>query len=319
LIDAYIRCGEPDKAEKLIIELPPVSKEHPEDQWIQQTAFRLLTQIWQNKPGRVDAYITEAEAALAKTPDDVTTLDRLSEVYSNIKREPAKALPHLEKLATIRVDDKSLQYRLAALYQQTRAFDKSIDVYKKMMTMPNARKDEVHSQAFQVGMLLQQSGKKDEALQWIKNNYAKDIISPQDYSLLSMFYEQCDQKADAEAALKQFGEVAKTPNEKADARVRLAEMALRNREFDKASEAARAVLNDFKDNPNATTRANSVIKRVEAEAAAQAKAAEPKPEAPKEKPKEAPPVAPPAPTEAASKDTPAPKDPNAPPPAPPKN
>ena len=115
LADAYIHNNEQDKAEKIILDIPPMPKDHPEDQWISQTAFRLLTQIWQSKPGRVDQYITEAEAALAKTPDDPTTLDRLAEVYSSVKRDPAKALPYLEKLSTIRPEDRGLQYRLVVV------------------------------------------------------------------------------------------------------------------------------------------------------------------------------------------------------------
>jgi lipopolysaccharide biosynthesis regulator YciM len=295
LADAYIHNNEPEKAEKLLGEIPPTPKDHPEQQWIQQRAFQLLSQILQSKPGRLDQYIADAEAALAKNPDDAMMVDRLAEIYSNIKRDPAKALPYLEKLSALRPDDRFLQQRMIWNYQQGRQFDKAIEIYKKMMAAPGARKEDVHQNALQIGFLLVQAGKKEDAVSWIKENYAKEMLSVQDNSMLAIFFDQAQMLDDAEACLNKLADGVKTPQEKADAKVRLAELQLRKRDFAKATELAQGVLNEFKDNVNASARANGVIKRAEiekenaAKAAAAAKAAEQAKEAPKpaEPPKEA--------------------------------
>jgi tetratricopeptide (TPR) repeat protein len=303
LADAYIHNNEPDKAEKLLNEIPPTPKDHPEQQWIQQRAFQLLSQILQSKPGRLDQYITDAEAALVKTPDDAILIDRLAEIYSNLKRDPAKALPYLEKLSTLRPDDRFLQQRIIWNYQQSRQFDKAIELYKKMIANPGARKEDVHQNNLQIGFLLLQAGKKDDAVAWVRENYAKDMLSVQDNSMMAIFFDQAQMVDEAEACLNKLAEGVKTPQEKADAKVRMAELQLRKHDFAKATELAQAVLNEFKDNLNASQRANGVIKRAEVEkenaarlAQAQkdaaAKAAEqpkeaPKPATPAEQPKEA--------------------------------
>ena len=270
LADAYIHNNESEKAEKILSELPPAPKDHPEQSWIQQRAFQLLSQALQSKPGRLDAYIAEAEEALTKKPDDEALLDRLSQVYTNIKRDPVKGLTYLEKLGALRPDDRMLQQRLIWNYQQGRQFDKAIEVCKKIIAAPGARKEDAHQTAFQAGMLLVQTGKKDDAIAWIKEHYANELLAPQDNSMLAMFYDQCQMFDEEEAALNKLADGVKTPQEKADARIRMAEMQLRKHDLTKATELATAVMNDFKDNVNAEARANSVIKRAEAEKAAAA-------------------------------------------------
>src|SRR5262249_51162872 len=138
--------------------------------------------------------------------------------------------------------------------------------------------------------------------------YAKDMLSVQDNSMLAIFYDQAQMFDDSEGCLIKLADGVKTPQEKADAKVRLAELQLRKRDFAKATEMAQSVLNEFKDNVNAAARAKGVIKRAEiekenaAKAAAAAKAAEQAKEAPKpaEPPKEA------AQAPAPAKDAPAP-------------
>src|SRR5262249_23931310 len=151
-----------------------------------------------------------------------------------------------------------------------------IDVYKKLMAAPGARKDEQRTHAFQIGMLTLQSGKKDEAVAWIKDNYLKDANAARDYTTLAMFYEQAGLSAETEAALAKSTELASTPEEKADARMRLPEFLLRKKDYSKAEELVRAVLNDYKDSGNPVVmRANYVLKRVNEEKSKAAAAAKP--------------------------------------------
>ena len=170
-------------------------------------------------------------------------------------------------------------------------------------------------------MLLQeQSGKKDDAVNWIKHNYAKDIASPHDYSLLAMFYEQCDMRAGKLLDVRPWKpnwsrSASRRPTRRPTRRSGWPSwFPARSVNIRRPRSWRRRFSGDFKENPNATTRANSVLKRIEAESAA-AKAAEAaKPATP---PATAP-VAPPTPeTKDAPKEAAAPaKDANTAPPPP---
>ena len=265
LAEAYLHANDPEKAEKTVLEVAKPDKTRPDELYVQQAAFRLLTQVWQAKPALADAYIADAEAALAKDPTDATTLERLAEVYTTVKHDPAKAAAYSEKLAATKPNDKPAQYKLAASYQQAKQFDKAIDVYKKLMAGSGERKEEVRSQAFQVGMLTLQAGKKDDAVAWMKDNFIKDISQSRDYSMLAMFYEQAGMNAEAEEALNKEAELTKSPDEKADAHLRIADIAFRKKDWAKAEEVAKSVAAEFKDNTNIQARASAMVKRVEFE------------------------------------------------------
>jgi len=265
LAGTYLRLGDADKAQSIALEVAKPDKARFDEPNIQQNVLHTLTEIWQAKPALLDAYLADAEAALAKEPNDTVLLQRLSDIYSNVKHDPVKAASYSERIAAAHPDDKMAQYRLAASYQQSKQFDKAIDLYKKLMAAPGERKDEVRSQAFQVGMMMLQAGKKDDAVAWIKDNYVKDMTLSRDYSMVSMFYEQAGMNAEAEESLNKQAELAKAPDEKVDAKLRIADMAFRKKDYDKAESVAKAVEVEFKDNMNAQNRATAMIKRVEFE------------------------------------------------------
>jgi len=265
LAGTYLRTGDADKAQSIALDVAKPDKARLDEPYIQQNVLHTLTEIWQAKPALLDAYLADAEAALAKDPSDTVLLQRLSDIYSNVKHDPVKAASYSERIAAAHPDDKMAQYRLAASYQQSKQFDKAIDLYKKLMAAPGERKDEVRSQAFQVGMMMLQAGKKDDAVAWIKDNYVKDMTLSRDYSMVSMFYEQAGMNAEAEESLTKQAELAKAPDEKVDAKLRIADMAFRKKDYDKAESVAKAVEAEFKDNMNAQNRATAMIKRVEFE------------------------------------------------------
>ena len=317
LAQNYVRASDWDNAEKLLVDVAMTDPGVQNGRWLQQSALSQLPQVWKNKPGHADAFIKQTEDAYAKNPTDTALMERLSDLYSNVKHDYAKSAELTEKLLPQRPDDRGLQYKLAALYQQSHQYDKAVDLAKKMMTGPNVTKDDAHSQSYQIGNLLIQAGKKDEAIAWMKESFAKDAASGRDYWMLGMFYEQAGLHAESEAALAKVQELAKTPNEKADAKILTAEFALRHRDLPKAEEAANAVLAEFKDNQNVTMRANMVLQQVTAQK--NALAAKPAPiniEKIGPKPSPAQPVAGPAPAPTAPVAGPAPAPAPTPAPAP---
>lgn len=266
LADMYLRAGDPDKAQAIALDVgkqPETSRF--DEQSLQQKVLQLLSRIWRAKPALLDAYLADAEAALIKDPNDAVLVQRLSDIYTTIKQDPAKAAAYSEKLAQLHPDDKMAQYRLAASYQQSRHFDKAIELYKRLMAIPGERKEEVQSQAFQVGMLTLQAGKKDEAVAWMKENFIKDLTLSRDYFMAAMFFEQAGMTPEAIDALNKQAELAKSPDEKLEARTRLADFAFRKMDYDRALAVAKEIETEFKDNASAQSQASTMIKRVEFE------------------------------------------------------
>ena len=262
LADLYLRVGDADKAESIVLEVAKTDKPRPDEVFIQQNVLRTLTQIFQAKPALLDPFLADQEAQLAKTPTDTTLLERLAHLYGNVKHDPAKNIDYNERIAAAKPNDKTSQYRLAAAYQQGKQYDKAIEIYKKLMTAVGERPDEIRTQAYQVGMLTLQSGKKDDAVAWMAANYAKDIALPRDYGMLASFYEQAGMITEAEETLNKQAEQAQTPDEKIDARMRIADLAFRKKDYAKADEIAKAVEVDFKDNINAQNRAGAMVRRI---------------------------------------------------------
>ena len=271
--EAYVHTEEFEKAEKLFLEVsngsaPNVPGSAPNmpgsASMFKQEALMNLRNLWQKQPGRLDSVIRESEEALAKDPKDAGALERLAEIYSGAKSEPAKAADYFEKLSALRPDDKAVQRRLIGFYQQSRQFDKAIGQYRKMMAV-SASKEERAQNSFQVAQMLLQSGKKDEAVAWMTSDFAKDAASPHDFFLQAMFYEQAGMNTEAEAALLQAETSAKNPNEKAEFMLHSAEFELRRKEYAKAEERLQTIMKTFKDNPGVSSRANFAMKRLERE------------------------------------------------------
>ena len=264
LADAYSQNHDPDKAEALLQDVAKPNKERADDQAQRQNAMQRLIQLWQANPTRVDPIVTEAEANLVKNPDDEGALEMLIQIYSFIRHDVPKLNAYTEKLAALKPNDVQEQRKLAILYLQSKQYDKAIDVYKKLMTV-TARREDVRSLAFQIGNLLFQSGKKDESVAWMKENFATGITSSGDFMLLASYYERLDMSLDAEATLFQWASNAKTPDEQGDAKMRMADVALRRKDYEHADDVSKMVLKEFKDLPAIVARANTMINRIKVE------------------------------------------------------
>jgi tetratricopeptide (TPR) repeat protein len=274
LADAHLKNGEPDKAEAILTDIAKPDKERPDDQQQRQNALQALLLLWQSNPARVDPAIAAAEARLAKDASDSAALDLLLQIYSFIRHDAPKQIETAEKLAALRPDDSGEQRRLAGLYQQSRQYDKAIAVNTRLMNA--AQKNDEHQQyARAVGELLVQAGKKDEALVWMLENFDKHIQRSGDYMVLATFYENQNMLDLAEYAIKRWVNNAATPEEKIEALFRVAQLALKQKDYAKAEESLHTLAADYKDRQIVMTRVNALWQKVEAE---KKKAAEPKPQ-----------------------------------------
>ena len=261
LADACVQNKDLEQAERLLSELAkPNPKAARSEAWIRQTASRRLLQIWQQIPGKLEQVIQSAEATLAKEPKDETALDQLVEIYSGIRPDPAKAAASLEILITLRPDDSDLTFRLATLYQQSKQYEKAITLYRQRMA--GLPKEQTAHLAFQIAQLMIQSGKKDEALAWAKENLGGAGAAPQQLSMLATLCENAGMPEESEAALARAAEGARQPEEKAEYLFRISESANRRKDYAKSEAQLRRVLSDFKEQKQIRARAKSLLVRL---------------------------------------------------------
>jgi len=285
LADAYTKAKDLDNAEKLLLEVSKPNKERQDDQAQRQMAVNSLTQVWLADPKRVDAVISANEATLATNPEDVGALQVLIQIYTIVKHDLPKLNQYTEKLCALKPDDIDEQRKLVMLYLQGHQFDKAIEVDKKLMAMTTRRQD-TRAMTYQIGNLLMQAGKKDEAIAWLKDNFVPGMTNSGDFMLLASFYEKVDMPTDAEFTLLQWAAAAKTPDEQAEAHMRVADLAFRRKDFTHTEEVLEGILKDYKDQPGIEVRVKSLMQRLMVEKTKAVQSIEPS------KPPDPPPVKP---------------------------
>jgi tetratricopeptide (TPR) repeat protein len=264
LADAYVQTKDFDKAESILVELAKPDKERGDDQQQRQNAMNSLIQLLQANPDRVDATINQADADLLKNPDDSAALERMLRIYSLIKHDVLKETLYAEKLCALHPDDAGEQRRLAGLYVQDRKYDKAIDVNKRLLKSATKHEDS-QQYALQIGNLLVQAGKRDDAVAWMHENFEPNIQRNGDYMLLSSFYENANLPVAADAALMQWVAAAKSPDETIEAYFRVAQLAFRLKNFAHAEEILHRLATDYKDRPVVLSRVGTLFQNIQTE------------------------------------------------------
>ena len=264
LADACAKAGDLDKAESILTDLARPDKERADDQQQRQNAMNALLQLWQGNPARVDPAINQADARLEKDPTDAAALEIEVQIYSQIRHDIIKQTLYMEKLLALKPDDPIEARRLAALYVQDRKYDKAIEIDKKLLKAAT-KNEEQQQYASQVGTLLIQAGKKDEAVTWMHENFEPKIQRAGDYIILSSFYDSAGMPAASEMALQQCVRAGKTPEEKLEAYFRIVQLALREKNYAHAEETLHILATDYKDRPGMMTRVKTLFDKVQAE------------------------------------------------------
>lgn len=265
LVDLYTQTQELEKAEKLLRGLMEAQSQQPgrkdETGWARRSAQQRLIQLWQKIPGKIEEAIKEAEAALQKNPQDEAALDRLSEIYSlGTKPDPAKAALVYEKLIELNPKDQNLYHRLAQAYQQTKQYDKAVEVYKKLMaTTP---KESAQHLVILVAQMYLNGGKKEEALAFLKENGDLSSKQPGTCAQYGSFYGQAGMHAEAEELFLKAAAGARSPQEETSYVTQAAESARQRKDYVKAEAQLRGLLQKYPESKDIRAQVNSALFRL---------------------------------------------------------
>ncbi|MCK6470794.1 MAG: tetratricopeptide repeat protein [Planctomycetes bacterium] len=199
--------------------------------WVPQTVNRQLASIWRAKPERAASAEAEAVGKLEKDPNDANALETLSQIYTQIKPDHAKAVAVLEKLWALKPEDTQVTGILASTLIQMQKYDKAVEVYKAMMEKVPASKK---TYAYQAASALIQAERQDDAIAFAKEHL---LGEDSDESSLSLMASLLDRAGKAEEAEKIYADrIATETDDKKKSRYMLqaVQYAIRGKKFDRA-------------------------------------------------------------------------------------
>ena len=265
LADCLIKGGMFAEAENVLLDAAGSDSSLPGGAWLKASALGMLEDGWRKNPERLKAFVAETEAKIKQNPASTTLLEQLAAVYEKNQRDPAKAAELLERLVVLQPKNRAQQLRLAALYSQSKQFDKAVDLAKKMFASPDLSPDEAKFERYRIAMLLIEAGRKEEALAWIKEKFHGDPSDSKEQISIGALYQQAGLATESEAAFSHAFESAKDPEEKTNAKLKLVELALSQNDLEKADARARAIITEMKDTPAAQSRALMLLQQIAAQ------------------------------------------------------
>lgn len=209
---------------------------------VRSQVTRLLLDLHKAK-GDLDDFLGAVEGKLKASPRDIGSLALLAEAYQGDitgKREPARAAAFLEVLLAISPDNSSYAYRLADSYVKSGQPEKAAGVYERLVARsPNRNVYFIK----RIVELYADAGKKDVALEWVGK---LDEGPPNFYSLRDKahLYGRLGLGPKALGAMEEALRIAEGPDQKLEARFEIANMRISRKEYDKAEEMLRVIVDD---------------------------------------------------------------------------
>ena len=150
---------------------------------------------------------------------------------------------------------------MLSMYQNARQYDKAMELGQKLIA--EAKNDaEKRGLVYQVVQIMFSAGKKAEAGAWLQQNFPKENANIYDLSSYAMMLDQAGLANEADDALTKAAAAAKTPMEKAQCQMRMADTWMRRQQWAKAEEVLKNVLNDCKDIPSVVQQATMTLERL---------------------------------------------------------
>jgi tetratricopeptide (TPR) repeat protein len=259
LANLYQQNNANDAAEKALLEAGKQPQEEQYKKPFAQMVQQQLLQLWSAMPGRLEKETQAAQAALDADPKDDAALERLAEIYTRFSQNPVKAIEIFEKQVALNPSQES-QQRLAEAYRNGKQYDKAIELYRKIMsTQPT---QQALSSVTQIGYLLLQSGKKDDAVAWMIENFGKPAATIDECNMLGNFYQSALMPEASEETFLKASALGRSPEEKAGILLRIVNSKMQRKEHAKAEELLLKIQADYKEKPAIQTQVKTTLDRL---------------------------------------------------------
>jgi tetratricopeptide (TPR) repeat protein len=237
LASAYQSDGQTDKAIEAFQFVVDSAKESI---W-KESARRQLFYIYREK-NVLEDYIAKFEKQTKDDPKDFNAHLNLAEIYASVKYDAPKAVTYFEKAYELKPDNKNVRDRLAQMYENSRQYDKALNLLKKIA---EESEDTMKPYAYQrVSNVYAQLNKREEALQWADKILELEKKDMYYYSLVASIYIRFEDFDRAVALYNKGVEESKGSDQKESLLFQLGNLYERMRKYDKAEETYKKIMDN---------------------------------------------------------------------------
>jgi len=224
---------------------------------VRMDGWRALIAFWKEHPQQLDQTIKNSEAAAEKDPKDSDALERLAEIYTDIKPDTKKADVYMTRLIDLGSKEVDGRLRLAALYERQKQYDKAIKLYEGLI--PDTSKAGGWELQVRIAVLTVAAGRKDEAVAMVEKNLVPKAQTALETIGLAGFYVNADLPQKAEDAFVKAASLSQSPEDVSTCMLSAADSCRKRKEYAKAEQYVRALLKQYRDNRQVKTQANAAL------------------------------------------------------------
>jgi tetratricopeptide (TPR) repeat protein len=224
---------------------------------VRMDGWRALAAFWKDHPEQLHLTVKNSEAAADKDPKDAEALERLAQIYTDIKPDPKKADVYMTRLVDLGSKDVEGRLRLASLYERQKQYEKAIKLYDGLI--PDTTKAGGWELQVRIAVLMVAAGKKDEAVAMVEKNLVPKAQTALETAGLAGFYANADLPQKAEDAFVKAASLSQSPEDVSTCMLSAAESCRKRKDYAKAEQYVRALLKQYKDNKQVRTQSNAAL------------------------------------------------------------
>jgi tetratricopeptide (TPR) repeat protein len=227
---------------------------------LRQEGWKYLADFWKRHPEQLASTIAVTEAITEKDPTNVEALERLAQIYTDIKPDAKKAAACMDKLLALTAKNLDARLRLAALYERQKEFDKALKLYQELQ--PEAPKALSWDISLRMAVIMLRAGRKDEAVAKVEKDLLPKAQTALETASLASFYASAELPQKAEDAFVKAASLSQSPDDVAACMLAAAESSRKRKDYAKAEQYVRALIKQYKDNKQVKTKANTELVKI---------------------------------------------------------
>jgi tetratricopeptide (TPR) repeat protein len=171
--------------------------EHEENESKKITTKRQMYTMY-HKAGKLDEITKDLDARLEQEPESTETLEELVLIYSQVARQPGKAIPHLKKLSSMfpPPDNRKYLNQLVAMYRQLNMYNEHANVMLEIMDQVPENQHQAYM--LSIARIYTESGDTVKALDMTERAVASDPESASALAQAATIYRRNNRKSKAD-------------------------------------------------------------------------------------------------------------------------